>query len=177
MPIAKTTFLTASVLLGGMSGALAQQAAPAAAQAAPTAAASAPAAAPAASQAASPAPQAANGVQSEPGFAGKLVLLFPTGGASLDAQNLEILDKASRLYREGKPIVMVVSGSTDSTGSAAANLELSQRRANAVAQGLLARGIPAERTEVLAKGEASPAVEAPKGTPEAQNRRVEIAWR
>lgn len=109
--------------------------------------------------------------------AGKLVLLFGSGQERLDARNEEILDKASRLYREGRPIIMVVSGSTDSVGDPTQNLLLSQRRANAVARGLLARGIPAARTQILAKGETNPAVNAPVGTEEAENRRVEITWR
>jgi outer membrane protein OmpA-like peptidoglycan-associated protein len=72
---------------------------------------------------------------------------------------------------------MVVCGGTDSTGSAAANLRLSQQRADNVLQGLVARGIPVERFQILAKGETEPAVPAPEGTPEARNRRVEITWR
>ena len=109
--------------------------------------------------------------------AGKLVLLFKPGTEALSTENQEILDKASRLYREGRPIIMVVSGSTDAVGDSTRNLLLSQRRANAVARGLLARGIPADRTQILAKGETNPAVEAPRGTPVAENRRVEITWR
>ena len=109
--------------------------------------------------------------------AGKLVLLFATGTDALDPRNQALLDSASRLYREGRPIIMIVSGSTDSVGEPVQNLLLSQRRANAVARGLLARGIPAERTQILAKGETNPAVEVPRGTPEPQNRRVEISWR
>ena len=109
--------------------------------------------------------------------AGKLVLLFPSGTDTLTAENQALLDKASRLYRDGHPIIMVVSGSTDSVGNPTNNLLLSQRRANMVARGLLARGIPADRTQILAKGETNPAVEAPRGTPVAQNRRVEISWR
>ncbi len=109
--------------------------------------------------------------------AGKLVLLFGTGQSALGPQNEAILDKASRLYREGRPIIMIVSGGTDSVGNATANLLLSQQRANAVARGLLARGIPADRTQILAKGETNPPVQAAQGTPEAQNRRVEITWR
>ena len=108
---------------------------------------------------------------------GKLVLLFPNGGEALDAKNLAILDQASRLYREGRPIIMIVSGSTDSVGNPAQNLVLSERRADAVVRGMLARGIPAERTQILAKGETNPAVAGPRGTPEPQNRRVEITWR
>lgn len=108
---------------------------------------------------------------------GKLVLLFETGSAALDARNQAILDEASRLYREGRPIIMTVTGGTDSVGSAERNLLLSQQRANAVARGLLARGLPAERTQIVAKGETNPAVPAARGVPEAQNRRVEITWR
>ncbi len=108
---------------------------------------------------------------------GKLVLLFDTGSAALDAHNEAILDQASRLYREGRPIIMIVSGGADAVGSPAQNLTLSQQRATAVAHGLLARGIPAERTQILAKGETNPAVPAQRGVPEAQNRRVEITWR
>lgn len=109
--------------------------------------------------------------------AGKLVLLFDTGVAALGGRNEAILDKASRLYREGRPIIMIVSGSTDAVGQPVENLLLSQRRATAVARGLVARGIPAERTQILAKGETNPVVPAQRGVAEAQNRRVEITWR
>ena len=108
---------------------------------------------------------------------GRLVLLFDTGSATLGPRNEAILDQASRIYRESNVIIMVVTGGTDAVGSAEQNLLLSQRRANAVARGLLARGLPAERTQILAKGETNPAVPAPRGAPEAQNRRVEITWR
>ena len=109
--------------------------------------------------------------------AGKLVLLFGTGVWGLDARNEAILDQASRLYREGRPIIMIVSGSSDAVGQPADNLLLSQRRATAVVRGMIARGIPAERTQILAKGETNPAVPARRGVPEPQNRRVEITWR
>ena len=109
--------------------------------------------------------------------AGKLVLLFGTGSSTLDPRNQATLDQASRLYREGRPIIMTVSGGSDAVGQPAQNLLLSQRRATAVVRGMIARGIPAERTEILAKGETNPAVPAQRGVPEPQNRRVEITWR
>ena len=108
---------------------------------------------------------------------GKLVLLFGTGSSTLDARNQATLDQASRLYREGRPIIMIVSGSSDAVGQPADNLLLSQRRATAVVRGMIARGIPAERTQILAKGETNPPVPAERGVPEPQNRRVEITWR
>ncbi len=162
---AETCILATAALLAGTGMATAQQAAP---QAAPAQA------DPVQASVNAPAP----GGSSEGGEpAGKLVLLFATGSATLDAQNEAILDKASRLYREGRPIIMLVSGSTDTTGSPAQNLILSQERADAVARGLLARGLPATRTQILAKGETNLAVQTPQGVAEAQNRRVEITWR
>jgi outer membrane protein OmpA-like peptidoglycan-associated protein len=109
--------------------------------------------------------------------ADSLSIYFDPGSSVVTTQGLATLDQAARTYRDGKPIVMVVSGGTDSTGSPAANLRLSQQRADNVLQGLIARGIPVERFQILAKGETEPAVPAPEGTPEARNRRVEITWR
>ena len=92
-------------------------------------------------------------------------------------KDIALLDQASRLYREGKPIVMIVSGSADATGSAANNLQLSQRRAQSVLKGLVSRGIPVERFQVLAKGGTDPAVPTPPGVGEERNRSVELTWR
>ncbi len=173
MPIsAKTSALAAVLLFGGAGAAAAQQPAEAPQQsiATPQEGANSEAPGPVSAPAPGSSPEGA-----QP--AGKLVLLFATGSAALDAQNEAILDKASRLYREGKPIIMIVSGSSDTTGSPARNLTLSQQRATAVAHGLLARGIPAQRTQILAKGESNLPVPTPQGVAEAQNRRVEITWR
>ena len=106
-----------------------------------------------------------------------LVLYFNSGSASVRPDDEKLLDQASRLYRDGKPLVMIVSGATDSTGNPVANLRLSQVRANNVVQGLVARGIPAERFQVLAKGETAPAVAAGDGVAEQGNRRAEITWK
>jgi OOP family OmpA-OmpF porin len=175
MPFPVKSLLLATAVLAGSAAALAQPAAPGAGTAQASPAQPSPVQTnPAQAPVNAPAPGgSAEGAQA----AGKLVLFFGTGSDALDEQNQAILDKASRLYREGRPIIMIVSGSTDSVGDPVQNLLLSQRRADAVARGLLARGIPAERTQILAKGETNPAVETPRGTPEAQNRRVEITWR
>jgi outer membrane protein OmpA-like peptidoglycan-associated protein len=106
-----------------------------------------------------------------------LSVFFASGSAAVSNEGKAVLDQAARTYRDGKPIIMVVSGGSDATGSAAGNLKLSQQRADNVLQGLVARGIPIERFQVLAKGQTEPAVPDPEGTPEAKNRRVEISWR
>ena len=106
-----------------------------------------------------------------------LSIYFTPGSASITQEGRQVMDQAARTYRDGKPIIMVVSGGSDSTGSPAANLHLSQLRADNVLQGLIARGIPVERFQILAKGETEPAVPTPDGTAEPRNRRVEISWR
>jgi OOP family OmpA-OmpF porin len=122
----------------------------------------------------SPAPSPAGPAPSAPS---SLVLYFDAGSATVRQQDVSLLDQASRLYRAGKPIVMIVTGSADTTGSAAVNLRLSEQRANNVLQGLVSRGIPVEKFQVIAKGQTDPVVPTPPETSEERNRRVEITWR
>jgi outer membrane protein OmpA-like peptidoglycan-associated protein len=106
-----------------------------------------------------------------------LVVYFDLGSAAIRNEDKAVLDHASRAFNEGKPIVMILTGTADRTGDAAVNLEISQLRAAAVLKGLIARGIPADRFQVLAKGETELPVPTNPGVAEAQNRRVEITWR
>ena len=105
-----------------------------------------------------------------------LIILFDSNSSRIRDQDKAILDRASRAYNEGKPIVMTLAGNSDLTGNAKANLLLSQRRAEAVLRGLLDRGIPANRFQLVAKGQTEPPVPTPEGTKEAANRRVSISW-
>jgi outer membrane protein OmpA-like peptidoglycan-associated protein len=109
--------------------------------------------------------------------ADSIVLYFDTGSASIRPQDEPLLDKAARTFREGKPIIMTVSGNSDAAGDPQSNLRLSQRRADNVFRGLVARGIPADRFQVIANGQTDPVVQAAAGTAEAKNRRAEITWR
>lgn len=129
--------------------------------------------APAFAQSNAPAPEQP---KASAGAPAPLVVLFDSGSTTLHRADEAVLDKASRAYNEGKPIVMILTGSSDSVGGARVNLALSERRAAAVLKGLLDRGIPADRFQVLAKGETEPRVPAKPGLAEAQNRRVEISW-
>lgn len=106
-----------------------------------------------------------------------LNIYFQSGSSVLRPEDQATLDKASRTYNQGRPIVMILTGTSDSAGSPAVNLLLSQKRATAVLNGLLNRGIPAERFQIVAKGETELPVPTSRGTPEAKNRRVEITWR
>ncbi len=67
-----------------------------------------------------------------------------------------------------------INGYTDSIGKAEANLILSQRRAQAVADFLVRQGIDRSRLEIIAHGESDPVASNKTATGRAQNRRVEI---
>ena len=106
-----------------------------------------------------------------------LQVYFETGSSRIASDQAATLDRAARTFREGDPFVMIVSGASDTVGDPAANLDLSIRRATAVAGALTDRGIPIERLQVLGRGESELEVETPEGVAEPANRVVEISWR
>ena len=68
----------------------------------------------------------------------------------------------------------MVSGHTDSNGSDAYNLNLSQRRALSVKNYLVGQGVPASRIQTLGYGESSPIADNSTEYGRSQNRRVEL---
>jgi outer membrane protein OmpA-like peptidoglycan-associated protein len=69
-----------------------------------------------------------------------------------------------------------VTGHTDRVGSDTINVEVAQRRADAVAKYLVGLGVPQDRMTVTSVGSAKPLVVTPPGTPEISNRRVEVVF-
>ena len=69
---------------------------------------------------------------------------------------------------------VIAVGYTDSIGTEQYNLGLSQRRANAVKEYLVSKGIAANRIYTEGKGEADPIASNATREGRAQNRRVEI---
>ena len=71
-----------------------------------------------------------------------------------------------------------VSGHTDTSGSAAHNKELSEKRAQVIVKELVARGVPENEIVAVGKGSEAPLVK-PDDTPakKAKNRRYEIRVR
>jgi outer membrane protein OmpA-like peptidoglycan-associated protein len=67
-----------------------------------------------------------------------------------------------------------VEGFTDNTGGEDYNLELSQRRADAVAMAIIQRGIDAQRVRALGYGEQYPKASNDSPGSRQLNRRVEI---
>jgi outer membrane protein OmpA-like peptidoglycan-associated protein len=99
---------------------------------------------------------------------------FALDSASLNTDFHSVLNKVGETLREYDKTVIEVAGHTDSSGSDQYNQQLSEKRANAVAQYLSAQGVPAARMVTVGAGESHPV--ASNDTPDgrAQNRRVEI---
>ena len=106
-----------------------------------------------------------------------LKIYFGSGSARIDADQEATLDQAARLFREGSPIVMIATGGADTVGAPEGNLDLSIKRAQAVVDGLTARGIPVERLQILGRGVTDLPVETGVGVDNPENRVVEITWR
>jgi len=99
---------------------------------------------------------------------------FAFDSATLNPQFNPVLDKVAQTLTEFNQTVIQVAGHTDSTGSHAYNMNLSEQRALSVKNYLAGRGVPAQRMHTVGAGPDYPV--ASNDTPEgrAQNRRVEI---
>ena len=86
----------------------------------------------------------------------------------------QIIDEAVATAEKHGIVDYSVTGHADRAGPEAYNLDLSLRRANAVRDALIQRGVKASGISVAGRGEAEPAVPTADGVPEAANRRVEI---
>ena len=100
--------------------------------------------------------------------------LFDSGKATLKAGGRHAADKLAQFMREHSDRDIAIEGFTDSSGADEAKRTLSVRRAEAVKQALVRRGIDPERIDARGYGAAFPV--ASNDTPEGRqlNRRVEI---
>ncbi len=101
-------------------------------------------------------------------------ITFATDSADISPQFYSTLNAVATVLKEFPETSILVTGHTDSTGSAEYNLRLSQQRAQSVAQYLVAQGVAPNRVIARGMGESMPIAsnETPEGR--AQNRRVEI---
>jgi len=85
----------------------------------------------------------------------------------------EVIKLAADAFRAGAPVTVQVTGFTDTSGSAAYNQKLSERRANAVAEVLVQDGVPQTNLVVTGRGQNDLRVPTPDGVREPQSRWVE----
>jgi len=99
---------------------------------------------------------------------------FKKSDLTADAQRI-IKDAATHAAAAG-PTKLTVTGHTDTVGSDAYNMRLSQRRAVSVQKELVRDGVPADEIAIFAKGKRDLLVPTPDGVKEPQNRRVQIVF-
>jgi OOP family OmpA-OmpF porin len=107
-------------------------------------------------------------------------ITFDFNKSTIKREFAPVLDEAAQILTDNPDVRVTVEGHTDSIGSDAYNQRLSERRAAAVKNYLVARGIAADRLETVGYGESRPI--APNTTPSgkdnpegrAMNRRAEL---
>ena len=109
-----------------------------------------------------------------------IIVKFDTGILfDVDQTNLKpaaqsnLQNLASSLKKNSETNIMII-GHTDNTGTAAHNMDLSVRRADAVKNYITSNGIDAARLTTQGKGETEPIADNATTKGRAQNRRVEI---
>jgi len=101
-------------------------------------------------------------------------VLFDVNSAVLSASSRTSVDETARVFVDYPKTAIIAQGHTDSTGTEAHNQTLSERRATAVANHLIGRGIAAARITAVGYGEGSPVASNDDAAGRAANRRVDL---
>jgi outer membrane protein OmpA-like peptidoglycan-associated protein len=102
--------------------------------------------------------------------------LFHPGGAKILPENTAVLDSVVNLLRLFPAVTVVVAGYTDNLGADEANRILSEKRARAVLEFLVGRGIERHRLAAVGRGESNFIASNRTKSGRRQNRRVEIEF-
>ncbi|MFT6208580.1 MAG: outer membrane protein OmpA-like peptidoglycan-associated protein [Colwellia sp.] len=101
-------------------------------------------------------------------------ITFASNSSNINSNFTSVLDSVSLVLEEYNQTIIVVSGHTDSSGSAQHNQKLSEDRAGSVANYLRGQKILSDRLETVGFGETQPAVTNKTAAGRELNRRVEI---
>jgi outer membrane protein OmpA-like peptidoglycan-associated protein len=104
-------------------------------------------------------------------------VLFDFDRATIRADALPILEPLFEMLRDDPGMSIEIEGHTDWVGSDAYNQGLSQRRAQAVVDWLVSRGIARERISAAGRGEGEPIATNATAAGRQLNRRVEVRRR
>lgn len=101
-------------------------------------------------------------------------ITFKTNSADINSSFYSVLNSVAKVLNKYEGSTVLVSGHTDSTGTASYNLDLSRSRAQSVAAYLQGQGVQASRFEVMGLGSSNPIASNETSAGREQNRRVEI---
>ncbi|WGL15926.1 OmpA family protein [Microbulbifer bruguierae] len=112
--------------------------------------------------------------QRDPSREFALYIEFPTDGSMPNADSLPDVQTLIKIMQENPGLSVALEGHTDSTGDAAANQTLSESRAQAVMQMLVAAGIEAARITATGVGSANPIADNDTEEGKQKNRRIAV---
>jgi outer membrane protein OmpA-like peptidoglycan-associated protein len=101
-------------------------------------------------------------------------LAFAEGSDAIRAESQEQLENIAAILQAYPAARIKIGGYTDSTGDRRANERLSQRRADAVRDALIARGVERDRIEAEGYGEQFPVADNATEEGRARNRRIAL---
>lgn len=99
---------------------------------------------------------------------------FEVNTANLEPASRSVLNEMAAKLKANPTVKVEVAGHTDSSGEAAYNLDLSQRRAEAVRDYLVGQGVDAGQLTARGYGETRPVADNATRAGRQQNRRVEL---
>jgi OOP family OmpA-OmpF porin len=99
---------------------------------------------------------------------------FQLNRTELTGPSKQTLDEIAQRLKQRADLKITVEGYADSTGSEHYNLDLGQRRAEAVRDYLVSRGVQADNVQVASRGEFDPVADNATETGRAQNRRAQV---
>ncbi|MEA1945973.1 MAG: OmpA family protein [Thermodesulfobacteriota bacterium] len=102
------------------------------------------------------------------------VVMYNFDSAEIKSEAFPMLDEAVSILKKNPELKVEVDGHTDNIGSAEYNLKLSERRANAVMEYFVDKGVEAERLTIKGFGLTMPAVSNDTKEGRAKNRRVTL---
>jgi OOP family OmpA-OmpF porin len=106
-----------------------------------------------------------------------LNILFDTGKSTIKKESLEIVDQIYEMLKTNPSLKVSIEGHTDNTGTPEGNKTLSENRAKAVMEVLVAKGIDKSRLSYKGWGQEKPVSDNRTEEGKAKNRRVEIIKR
>lgn len=105
----------------------------------------------------------------------KAGVYFQTNMSGINPNSKLALDKLVKVFKDYPETNILIEGHTDDVGAQAYNVDLSQKRANAVGDYLRSAGIASSRLTIKWYGETQPKVPNTDAASKAENRRVEFA--
>ena len=99
---------------------------------------------------------------------------FESGKATIKKKSYPLLDQIATIFIENKDYIIEVQGHTDNTGKADLNKTLSQKRADAVRDYLIAKGVDFQRLTAVGYGQDQPIADNKTAAGRQKNRRVEF---